>query len=167
MIHSVKISGYRGFSDFEMRDLGRVNLLVGRNNSGKTSVLEALYLLGTAGDAFAFWQLCTRRGERFIEDPEARYPPQMEIDVSHLFTGHELTVGHKFSVTAKNETPERSIVVTIDEPTERERTEQQRMPFPVPEGDGIPRPRLALNIKSSPPMTSRTISLTKIWRLWA
>lgn len=36
------IDGFRGLRQFEMRSLGRVNLLVGENNSGKTSVLEAI-----------------------------------------------------------------------------------------------------------------------------
>jgi hypothetical protein len=54
MIRPLNISSYRGFSDFNMGDLGRVNFLVGRNNSGKISVLEALYLLSTTGGAFAF-----------------------------------------------------------------------------------------------------------------
>jgi hypothetical protein len=40
---SLKIEGYRGFKSFEIEQLGRVNLLVGKNNSGKTSVLEAVY----------------------------------------------------------------------------------------------------------------------------
>ena len=45
MIKSIQIQGYRGFSEFEMRNLARVNLLVGTNNSGKTSALEALFCL--------------------------------------------------------------------------------------------------------------------------
>ncbi len=55
MIHSIEIDGYRGFDRFEMNDLGLVNLLVGRNNSGKTSVLEAIYLLTSKGDPTAIW----------------------------------------------------------------------------------------------------------------
>jgi AAA15 family ATPase/GTPase len=39
------IKGYRCFEDFSMNGLTRVNLLVGNNNSGKTSFLEAVYLL--------------------------------------------------------------------------------------------------------------------------
>ena len=50
MISSVHIEGYRGFQRFDMNGLGRVNLLVGTNNSGKTSVLEAIHLLTTRGD---------------------------------------------------------------------------------------------------------------------
>jgi hypothetical protein len=59
----------------------------------------------------------------------------MEIDVSHLFTGHELTVGNQIRVTATNETPERSLTVTIAEPTDKE--QQERLPPPL-DGAAIP-----------------------------
>ncbi|MBF0399095.1 MAG: AAA family ATPase [Desulfobacterales bacterium] len=40
-----KIHHFRGISSLEVEDLKQINLLVGRNNCGKTSVLEALFLL--------------------------------------------------------------------------------------------------------------------------
>jgi AAA15 family ATPase/GTPase len=45
LIRDLTIKGYRCFEDFSMNGLTRVNLLVGNNNSGKTSFLEAVYLL--------------------------------------------------------------------------------------------------------------------------
>jgi AAA15 family ATPase/GTPase len=45
LIRDLTIKGYRCFKDFSMDGLTRVNLLVGNNNSGKTSFLEAVYLL--------------------------------------------------------------------------------------------------------------------------
>jgi AAA15 family ATPase/GTPase len=39
---SLKIENFRGIKSLEMSDLGRVNVLAGKNNSGKTSVLEAI-----------------------------------------------------------------------------------------------------------------------------
>lgn len=45
VIRDLTIKGYRCFEDFSMNGLTRVNLLVGNNNSGKTSFLEAIYLL--------------------------------------------------------------------------------------------------------------------------
>lgn len=44
MMKSLSILGSRCFSQFRLNDLGRINLLVGTNNSGKTSILEALHL---------------------------------------------------------------------------------------------------------------------------
>lgn len=47
---SLWIRGFRGLSDLRLEDCGRVNLLVGGNNSGKTSVLEAMLLLAAPMD---------------------------------------------------------------------------------------------------------------------
>lgn len=41
-ITSLKIDGYRGLRDFAVDDLADVNILLGDNNCGKTSVLEVL-----------------------------------------------------------------------------------------------------------------------------
>lgn len=44
-IENLHISSYRGIKKLELNDLGAVNVLVGDNNVGKTSVLEAIQLL--------------------------------------------------------------------------------------------------------------------------
>lgn len=44
MFKEIRIVSYRGLRDVMLADLGRVNVLVGENNSGKTSVLEAVQL---------------------------------------------------------------------------------------------------------------------------
>ncbi|MDG2991052.1 AAA family ATPase [Candidatus Synechococcus calcipolaris G9] len=41
-LESIAIHKFRGIRDLELKGLGQINLLVGINNSGKTSVLEAL-----------------------------------------------------------------------------------------------------------------------------
>ncbi len=51
MLRSLVIDNFRAFEHFEMERLGRINLLVGKNNCGKTSVLEAIYLLAARRDA--------------------------------------------------------------------------------------------------------------------
>src|SRR5947199_10464159 len=45
MITTLQIKNFRGFKEVSLRELRRVNLLVGGNDTGKTSVLEALILL--------------------------------------------------------------------------------------------------------------------------
>lgn len=122
MISSIQIEGYRGFERFEMTHLGRLNLLVGTNNSGKTSVLEALQLLTSRGDPIALWQLLWRRGERLHGGRNTRDMPP-ELDVCHLFTGHDQHVGSRFTLSAKNETPERSVTFSIVELSAKERKE--------------------------------------------
>src|SRR6266705_4013032 len=44
MIRSFHIRNYRGFKEFTIKPLDRVNLITGSNNVGKTALLEALYL---------------------------------------------------------------------------------------------------------------------------
>ena len=41
----IEIDGFRGLRSLHLKNLGRVNILVGSNNCGKTSVLEALSVL--------------------------------------------------------------------------------------------------------------------------
>lgn len=44
MYSNFSIDNFRGISNIFVQDLGRVNVFVGKNNCGKTSVLEALFL---------------------------------------------------------------------------------------------------------------------------
>ena len=50
MINSFYIDDFRGIHNLVVRNLNTVNLIVGDNNSGKTSVLEALQLLSSPGE---------------------------------------------------------------------------------------------------------------------
>jgi len=155
MISSIQIEGYRGFQHFEMEGLGRLNLLVGTNNSGKTSVLEALHLLTSRGDPMALWQLLWRRGERLPGERNPRHVTP-ELDVSHLFTGHEAHVGSNFTLSAKNETPERHVTFTIGELSQKKREEL------LASGEASPiTSRLVLRIKGVPPAPVSTLSLTR------
>jgi hypothetical protein len=45
MFRSIDIENFRGFSKLHLEDVGGVNLVVGKNNTGKTSLLEAITLL--------------------------------------------------------------------------------------------------------------------------
>ncbi|MDQ8193659.1 AAA family ATPase [Coraliomargarita sp. SDUM461004] len=45
MIQQLNIQNLRGIESVTFKDLGRVNLIIGGNNAGKTSILEALTLL--------------------------------------------------------------------------------------------------------------------------
>lgn len=51
MIESIQIKNFRGIQDGQIEGFRKFNLLVGPNNSGKSAVLEALYLANTADRA--------------------------------------------------------------------------------------------------------------------
>lgn len=50
MIETLHIRGYRSLYDVELTNLGQVNILLGAGNSGKTSLLEAVFLFCSNGD---------------------------------------------------------------------------------------------------------------------
>ena len=49
MIKRLVIHRFRGIKQGTLEDFGKINVLIGPNNSGKTAVLEMLYLAGVAG----------------------------------------------------------------------------------------------------------------------
>ena len=42
MYKSFRVKNFRCFKDLQINDLGRVNLISGKNNTGKTALLEAM-----------------------------------------------------------------------------------------------------------------------------
>ena len=51
MLKRLQIRNFRGFKAFEIDQLSGINLIAGKNNSGKTGLLEAIFLLAGAGNA--------------------------------------------------------------------------------------------------------------------
>ena len=49
MIESLEINNFRGFKKTELKKLSRINILVGDNGSGKTALLESIFLTGGLG----------------------------------------------------------------------------------------------------------------------
>ncbi|MEN8218839.1 MAG: AAA family ATPase [Pseudomonadota bacterium] len=60
----INIHQFRGFRNFKFDNLGRVNLLVGMNNAGKTSVLEAVSIYCRSLDSMEWVALASRRRMR-------------------------------------------------------------------------------------------------------
>jgi AAA15 family ATPase/GTPase/5S rRNA maturation endonuclease (ribonuclease M5) len=54
MLTRIKIENFKGIKYCEISDLGKVNVFVGRNNSGKSSILDALCLLRSAFNPMLF-----------------------------------------------------------------------------------------------------------------
>ncbi|NWJ51045.1 MAG: AAA family ATPase [Bacteroidetes bacterium] len=45
LISKINIQNYRGFEKLDINGLNQINLFIGRNNSGKSSILEAIFLI--------------------------------------------------------------------------------------------------------------------------
>ena len=62
-LKSIKIENFRGIKYLEINDLARVNLLVGKNNCGKTSILESLFLLSGISNPELMMRIQALRGQ--------------------------------------------------------------------------------------------------------
>lgn len=97
MLKSFCIENYRGFKSFQLDGLARVNLFVGRNNSGKSSILECIQLLATGGDPAVLVGTARRRGET-VSTPR----DDASYDFSHFFHGHDIQPGSRLALTPGN-----------------------------------------------------------------
>jgi hypothetical protein len=99
MLNSLTIKGFRCFREFHVEPLARVNLFVGKNNSGKTSLLEAAELLAIGG-VEGLVRSAVRRDERVLPKPEPgeEFFREHTIDPAHLFFGHRFRVGSSFRI---------------------------------------------------------------------
>jgi hypothetical protein len=68
----IHVKRYRRLAGLDMKQLARVNLIAGINNSGKTSLLEAIYLLARQNDLDGLLEVMRRRGKVATDqlDPE-------------------------------------------------------------------------------------------------
>ena len=66
-LRSIRIQNFRRFADLTIPRLGLVNLLVGRNSSGKSTVLEALRLLMSDPNLGVHRDISDRREDGFAE----------------------------------------------------------------------------------------------------
>jgi AAA15 family ATPase/GTPase len=115
MFRSIKIENFRGFKHFELEQLGRINLLVGLNNSGKTSILEAVQLLCSRTNLEPLSEIMLNRGEYFWSDDELRGNRRnTNLDICHLFFGHEIKPDVRFSISSTNSRLNETLIGSIE-----------------------------------------------------
>ncbi|MBW4665287.1 MAG: AAA family ATPase [Chroococcus sp. CMT-3BRIN-NPC107] len=110
MLKSLKIENFRCFQSFELQQLGKLNLLVGTNNSGKTSILEAIQLLTSQFNLASLAEVMISRGEYILGDEGGI---SRELDIRHLFYGHEINEGSRFSIVAGERDNEEGMIVSV------------------------------------------------------
>lgn len=96
ILDSIDVRGYRAFRELRVERFGRVNLLVGRNNSGKTSLLEAIRLYKQGGTPAVFWDVLQAREELLPavdSDPDLSDPERVAVAYEQLFHGRESSRG--------------------------------------------------------------------------
>ncbi len=87
MLDSLDIKNYRNLKELRINSLGRVNLFTGKNNTGKSSILEAIAIYATKGDLGIIYQLLGERGENLRLSEANKNPTETNVKVlSSLFT---------------------------------------------------------------------------------
>ena len=88
----LSIQGYRGIDDLSLPQLGRVTLITGKNNTGKSSVLEALRLHALNATPHVVRSILVYREEfsRIGDEDERASDHDSPFNVSSLFNGYPL-----------------------------------------------------------------------------
>lgn len=60
MLSQLSIEAYRGIRDLELKDMGKINIIAGANNTGKTSILEVIRSFN-APNSLRKWRVLGRR----------------------------------------------------------------------------------------------------------
>lgn len=93
MLKSLTIKNFRSLEDFEVSKLGRVNLIVGKNNSGKSTVLEALQIYAGNAQQGLLEKIAAVHDEKYrLKESEVE-----EMDVSLPF--EDFFIGRHFPQT--------------------------------------------------------------------
>ncbi|MBD1877553.1 AAA family ATPase [Coleofasciculus sp. FACHB-T130] len=109
MLRDLTIQNYRCFKDFYIDGLARVNLLVGMNNSGKTSLLEAVCLLVNQNSPSLLLDLLDKRGEfaeqLFIRESGEVIHRLNRYQIRHIFHSHQFQPEQDIHFKSRQESP--------------------------------------------------------------
>jgi AAA15 family ATPase/GTPase len=91
MLDSLDIKNYRNLKELRINSLGRVNLITGKNNTGKSTILEAIAIYATKGDLTLLYELLGERGENFRQSEANKNFTESNIrTLSSLFTNRHV-----------------------------------------------------------------------------
>nr|WP_312536072.1 ATP-binding protein [Moraxella sp. CTOTU47618] len=85
-LDSLKIKNFRILEDVTIEKLGHVNLIVGKNNSGKSTVLEALALLASGFKSNILYQIASNRSSLTLNPSQDTSVKEPNIFIKDFFT---------------------------------------------------------------------------------
>ena len=93
-LSSLKIQNFRLLEDVEVKKLGHVNLIVGKNNSGKSTVLEALTLLAGGFQRSSVSRVASNRDDlKYVQIGDTRR--EIRIAFENFFTNRQYPTDEK------------------------------------------------------------------------
>ena len=106
MLKDFYVQNFKGLKDLSLANLGRINLISGSNNVGKTSLLEAFFLSHEFLNPMMFPKLFAYRGvspninENMIDLLFHNFNKQEPIVIRHQFNGVDRTI--RYELKEKN-----------------------------------------------------------------
>ncbi|MBT9096257.1 AAA family ATPase [Methylovulum psychrotolerans] len=89
MLNSLVIKNFRMLEDFSVEKLGRLNLIVGKNNSGKSTVLEALRIYAGGANFNLLKEIAESHDEKFPLAEANDQESNVHFPYEELFTGRQ------------------------------------------------------------------------------
>ncbi|VFM94904.1 MAG: AAA ATPase domain-containing protein [Candidatus Kentron sp. G] len=119
MIHSFEAENFRLFDKIKINRLNRVNLIVGKNNAGKTALLEALLLFFSKMSRDVIPKLLESRQEYRMPEQSYFSVQQLLSPLGHLFKGRKIPAfgeeGFRLSSGNKDTIHVRTAAYTFEE----------------------------------------------------
>lgn len=99
MIKSLEIKNFRSLENLQVARLGRINLIVGKNNSGKSTVLEALRIYAGNAQRGLLEEIAAGHDEKYRlkESEQSELEPQLPFE--DFFTGRQFPKEEGISIS--------------------------------------------------------------------
>lgn len=161
MIKRLHLKNFKGFQQFELSDMSRVMLIGGRNNVGKTSLLEAIFLFYDLFNPGLFFRHFDWRGIQVSSvDAETLFAPifyAFSLDQQLIIEIWDDIYQSKLEVTLNPALFQKSLSIDIPEAA-KNRTQIPTSPIPSNsyalnlhyQIDGIGQEDITLAVKQSP-----------------
>ncbi|HJH28841.1 MAG TPA: hypothetical protein C5S51_03990 [Methanosarcinaceae archaeon] len=99
MLKSLEIKNFRVLEDFRVSNLGRVNLIVGKNNSGKSSVLEALRIYAGNAQRELLEQIASDHDENYNIGKNEPIESDMHFPFEDFFAGRHFPQNEELAIS--------------------------------------------------------------------
>lgn len=105
MLNSLEIKNFRILEDFKVSKLGRVNLIVGKNNSGKSSVLEALRIYAGNANHKLLEQIATGHDEKYYMEKNEQIESDIQLPFEDFFVGRQFPQDETLAISIGEQVP--------------------------------------------------------------
>lgn len=150
MLNSLEIKNFRILEDFKVSKLGRVNLIVGKNDSGKSSVLEALRIYAGNAHRGLLEEIATGHDETYCLKETEQIESDIKFPFEDFFVGRQFPQDETLAISIGEQAPggdalriehgflfEKKEVVTNDLGGTIETTHISRRRIPSPSHDDL------------------------------